>query len=60
MFETTGSSSELRRQVQTIEGLIRGRMDQAEIDLLMLLARCKQCLKLTQDSLNIYNQVNCF
>lgn len=56
-LEIDGSTADLRRQIQCIESLVKGRMDQVDVDMLMLLGRCKQCVKLTNDALNIYNQV---
>ena len=52
-----GTTADLRKQIQVIEGLVKGRMDQVDVDLLMLLARCKQTLRIPSDALNVYNQV---
>jgi hypothetical protein len=52
-----GSASDLRTEIQTIETLLRSQSGDKEVDLLMLLAKCKKAIKHTQDALNVYNQV---
>jgi hypothetical protein len=55
--QTMSDMSELQQLSKGIERTYKGQMDQADIDMLMLWAKCKLALKQTAETLNIYNQV---
>jgi hypothetical protein len=53
-----GSTREIRELIRRIEDLVKGRLEQAELDLLMVLVKCKLALKQTTDAINTLNSVS--
>lgn len=53
-----GSTKEIREEMKRVEDIVKGRSEQAELDMLLLWAKCKQSLKSFGEAGNIYNQVS--
>lgn len=56
-LKVSGSTRDIREEVKALEGQMKGRLDNAELDMLLLWIKAKQTLKLTAEALNILNQV---